>query len=239
MWGSRKDAFVEYINKQEASVICMQEVTERQATFIKPAIEKKYDFVNYYCDEKYNPGGLGVAYDKKVWKKVSESVFWLSETPEEMSKGWDGSHYRICVNVLLEHKTTGAKLNVSNVHLDVASATARTNGIALVLERIEASEYPVFLCGDFNCRIDSEPYNLAAATLQDCQAVAPETDNGVTYQNWGKIADDSNTPIDFCFVSKQSMQPLSFKICRDKWGENNENFYSDHYAIQTTVRMSL
>ena len=75
MWDSRKDALVEHINKQKASIICMQEVKEQQAAFIKPAIEKKYDFVYYYCDDKHNSGGLGVAYDKKVWKKVMLSTF--------------------------------------------------------------------------------------------------------------------------------------------------------------------
>ncbi len=165
-------------------------------------------------------------------------MFWLSETPNVMSKGWGASYYRICVNVLLEHKETGVMLNVFNVHLDHQVEAARINGMKLILQKAKATNYPTYIAGDFNCRVGSAAHTATAASMQDCQAVAPETEGGITYNGWGSVADDATTAIDFCFVSKKNMTPLTFDICRDRWGDANANYYSDHYAIKATVRIS-
>ena len=237
-WDNRKDMVMNYINEMSSSIVCMQEIKISQSEDLQAGITERFGFVYYARETKVEAEGLGIAYDKSVWDKLEEEMFWLSETPEKMSKGWDGSHFRICLRVLLQHKETGAKLNVFNVHLDVKGEVARYNGMALVLDRMKDKNTPSVLCGDFNCKVDTPPYLLAASVLQDCQAVAPVSDNGTTCQSWGKVADDASTAIDFCFVSKKNMQPLTFTICRDKWGENNERFYSDHYAVNTTVEMS-
>ena len=236
-WANRKDAVISYLNEMQTDVICLQEVKQAQYEDIANGLGEKFEIVYYTREIRNNAEGLAVVYDTTAWDKIEQNRFWLSATPETESKDWDSGHYRICVNLLLEHKQTGARINVFNVHLDVKSALARENGIALVLERAKDSDVPTFICGDFNCKVDSEPYKKASEVLQDCQAVAPNTDSGVTFQDWGQVADDAGTAIDFCFADKKKMQPLSFAILRDKWGENNENLYSDHYAVQTQVRL--
>lgn len=236
-WENRKDAVMAYISGMKTDVICLQEVKQSQYEDLVEGLDERLGIVYYVREIRNNAEGLAIVYDKTVWEKIEENRFWLSPTPEIETKGWDASHYRICVNVLLEHKQTSARLNVFNVHLDVKSALAREKGIELVLERAKESDAPVFVCGDFNCKSTDTPYEKASAVLQDCQAVAPDSDNGVTFQDWGKKADDAGTPIDFCFADKKKMQPLSFAILRDKWGDTNENYYADHYAVQTKVRL--
>jgi len=235
-WSKRQGAFMDYLNTGDATVVCMQEVKKAQVADIQNGTSKRFNFVYYAREGGSNPEGLGILYDKHVWNLLSQDMFWLSETPNEMSYGWGASYYRICVNLLLENRQTGAKLDVYNVHLDHQVELARVNGMDLVLSRVAKSQYPCFVTGDMNCTSTTPAIVAAATAMQNCQAVAPITEEGAIYQGWGSVADDGATAIDFCFVSKKDMQPLVFDICQDKWGDNN--YYSDHYAVKTKVRMT-
>ncbi|MBE6728552.1 MAG: hypothetical protein E7562_07915 [Ruminococcaceae bacterium] len=236
MWFYRKEKLAEYLLSGDAQVICMQEVKREQYNFLKTALESKYDIIYFARESGGNPEGLAIAYDKAVFKANEQNVFWFSDTPQEQSKGWGAKYFRICVNVLLEDIKTGGKLNVFNVHLDDSSVESRIKSAAMLVEKVKQSEHPAFVAGDFNDKIGSDCYNTISAYMNDCQQTAPDTDNGITYNGWGKIADNKTTPIDFGFVSRDTISPLSFKICRDKW--ENTNFYSDHYAIKTKVQVT-
>lgn len=239
-WANRRDAFCTYLLESDASVICMQEVKEGQNNDITAGISNRYDVIWYGRDntEGTRGEGLSIAYDRGVWTLIDKSFFFLSETPDAVSKGWDASHRRICVYAILEHRETGERIGVFNVHLDVSGIVARENGIKLVLEKIDEYEYPSFLCGDFNCTSEEIAYKLSADAMLDVQMSAPESDGGATYNGWGNVSDnDERKQIDFCFVSREGIEPLKFEICRDRWGERSENFLSDHYALKAVLKI--
>lgn len=247
-WSNRKDAVMTYLAGQDASVICMQEVRKQQYEDMNSfaALTEKFDIVYYARESGNDPEGLAIAFDKAIWEKQSENMFWLSETPEVMSKGWGANYYRICVNVLLKHRETGAMLNVFCVHLDHQVELARVNGMNLIIDRISRSQYPAFVAGDFNCTDDTETYKSTAEQLLDCHASLPDADKGRTFNNWTESATEEGPCIDFCFVSKRNFTPLTFNICRDKWSQQggeyvfgeNGYFLSDHYAVKTTVTLA-
>ena len=245
-WANRKNAVIKYINEQDASVICMQEVKQSQYNDLNGGISGKYGLVYYGREGGSNPEGLAIAYEKSVWELKEQNRFWLSATPDTMSKGWGANYYRICVNVLLRHRETGVFLKVFNVHLDHEVALARENGMKLIMSKVNECGYPVYVAGDFNCTSTDTAYTVTAQELVDCQSSAPTTNYGRTYTGWSPAdAEEGNgSSIDFAFVSKEIMTPVSFKICRDKWasesggiafGEGKANFISDHYAIKVNV----
>lgn len=236
-WDSRKQAVSDFIKNSGAGVVCMQEVKPEQRTYLQTALSDKYGLIWYGRDalEDTAGEGLAIAYDKGVWTLEEQGRFWLSETPDTPSKGWGASIRRICVTAKLKHSSTGAVLEVFNVHLDHAVEAARTNGMNLVLDKVKKAENPVYLCGDFNCYSTDDAYKNTAAVMLDSQVASKQTDSGVTYHNWGAITE--GTPIDFNFFSKNDFEALTFDICTDKWGENNDKYYSDHYAIISTVKM--
>ena len=235
-WENRKAAVIEYLNNSGADVIFLQEVEcVGQSDYITETISEKYGVVYYPAiANKDDSGGLMIAYNKDLFENVGENRFWLSETPDVESFGWDASYKRICVNVQLKDKTNGEITHVFNVHLDNTGTIARQKGIELIMERVNASQYPTIVAGDFNAKNTTDVYSIISSQMQDCQVYAPQTDDGVTYNGWGANSDYSTTPIDFCFVSKDRAKPLEYKICRDKW---NGNFYSDHYAVKAKVRV--
>ena len=234
-WENRKAAVFEYINGQDASIVCMQEVNPTQQADLRLNITERFDMI-WYGRGGAGSEGLAIAYDKSTWSLLEQDCFWLSETPDVKSYGWGASKYRICVTALLEHNVTGAKMKVFNTHLDL-SATPRVNGLKVIMSRIAQCEYPVYLCGDFNDTPNSEAYAVAAETLQDAQITAPDSDEGSTFTGWGTKTDADKYVIDFCFFSKESIEPLTYEICDDRWGENNENMLSDHNAIKVKVKL--
>ena len=238
-WANRKDALIASILAHNPSVICFQEVKKNQYEDIAAGLASaSYEVVWYGRQSGSNPEGLAIAYKTDTWTKQSDRVFWLSDTPDVMSKGWDDAYYRICVNVLLKHNASGEMLDVYTVHLGLTE-TSRKNGMQLILDRVTGS-YPTYIAGDFNCTNTMDAYLITAEKYVDCQIAAPTTEFDDTFQGWGsQVGDGKNYIIDFCFVSGKHFAPVTFDICQDKWGENNANYLSDHYALMTKVAMLI
>ncbi len=231
---ARVEAIGKFLSEQGASVICLQEHWQGLNTQLSTPLSERYE-VLYKSLQSGRGEMLVIAYDKAEWKLVSENRFWLSETPEVKSKSWDAENYAICYNVVLEHIETGVKLHVFNAKLDEVSETARDNGIKLIMSEIEKSPYPVLFGCDLNAVNTSEAYKVVTKKLTDAQKTEG-ADTGVTYHKDRTSTDGLSS--DFCFVSGDRITADSFNICRDKYGENNDLFLSDHYAIKAKLKIS-
>ena len=235
-WAQRKGALINSIITRNPSVVTFQEVKKNQYQDLAAGLTE-YTVVWYARQGGDNPEGLAIAYKTSEWNEVSRQRFWLSETPDVQSKGWGESYYRILVNVLLQHKATGQHLNVFSVHLGLVAA-AQVNGMQLILDEAAKYDYPTFIAGDFNCTDQSETYANTSAMFRDTQKYASITESGDTFQSWGSgLSDGKDYIIDFCFVSKEHFAALEFDICQDKWGDNDANFLSDHFALITKVAL--
>ncbi len=241
-WDNRKAAVVDFINNSDADVIGLQEVRQAQFTYIVTNLASNYDGIYYARQSGTNPEGLAVIYDKTAFDVVSSEKYWLSETPETQSYGWGEAYYRIATETLLQHKTTGEYVKTVNTHgplLDVAN----TNAYELIVERSLNDDYFTFLCGDFNAHPDELGYVPIAEKLQDCRVAAAESETRGynTFNGWGSYPDPTTGTgiIDFCFVSKgEDVEVSTYTVHTEKWGDNNENDYSDHYAVQATVKVT-
>lgn len=235
-WDNRKAAVCNFMLESGAGIIGINEIQASQYFDVKAALADKYEVIWYASYPDANPQGNAVAYDRTVWQLVgTPEHFWLSPTPDKQSSGWETNHYRSCINALFEHIETGARLNVFVTHLDHKKEADMVNGISLILEKISESEYPVYLCGDFNCTPGSKAYNIAAGAMQDAQKVALDSDEGSTFNSWGEITDAEKYIIDYCFFSKNNVVVKTYDICDGRWGANNENLLSDHKPVLVTV----
>ena len=238
-WANRKDDLIQMVIGYNPSVICFQEVKKNQGEDLTAGLaDAGYEVVWYGRQTGSNPEGLAIAYKTDTWEKISESRFWLSETPDEMSKGWGATYYRICVNVLLKHKESGEHLNVFTVHLDFAT-TPQVNGIRLIMERADEAGYPAYIAGDFNCDLTGSAYLAASEQYRDVRVYAPTTDFYTTCSGWGMEDHTSLIPtegiIDHCFVSKEHFVANTFEVLRT--GLEDGFYPSDHYAIMAKVSL--
>ena len=97
----------------------------------------EYGWVGVGRDDGQEAGEFNpVFYRKDKYDLVDSGTFWLSETPELPSLGWNGGCNRLCTWVILREKATGFTYAHVNTHLDNASEEARVNGAKLVREKI-------------------------------------------------------------------------------------------------------
>ena len=242
-WDSRKDAVVAFVNSCGADIIGMQEVKKQQYEYISSKLNSNYSMLYFPREGGSNPEGLAFVYDNTKFKFVSQEKYWLSETPDEQSKGWGESYYRIAAVLILEHIESGELVKSINTHGPLED-TANVKAYELIMERsVNEGDPFTFLCGDFNAKIDEIGYVPVAEELQDCRATADEAPlrNHITFTGWGSYV-DGETPshiIDFCFVSKgDNVDVKTYQVRTDRWGENGDNMLSDHYPVQVTVEVT-
>lgn len=225
-WSKRKDYAAEIVTKNNPDIICFQEAKGSQPEDMAELLPN-YRIIHY---DRGDGEGLAIAF-KQHYKLLEKGVFWLSETPDKQSKGFGATFYRICVYAALENTSTGEKITITNVHLDHISSKARSEGIKLVIQRMSKFSGALAICGDFNCSVGSDGYNAANEILQDSQAVAEVSETGGTFHDWG--TKDPKEPIDFIFISEH-YKVNAFEIL----DENKDGlYYSDHYAIMSTVML--
>src|SRR5690606_30446538 len=104
---------------------------------------------------------VGILYKPERLTLLDSGMFWLSETPDVLSKGWNNSQYRICQWGKFKHKPTQRIFYYFSIHLDFDTA-AYAPTLQLNEDRIiqVATGYPVILGGDFN-------FNQTPPTYQD------------------------------------------------------------------------
>ena len=225
-WFYRADLLVSDIAAQNPGIIGFQEATQWQYRYLVDVLQG-YDSVIDYRDESIASEGCPIFYSTALYTLKDKGSFWLSETPDVMSKDWGAAHYRICSYVILTEKASGKDFVVFNTHLDHVSDEARIKGIAVVLEKIaQFGGLPAVIMGDFNALEGSETYNSATRYFLDAQYAAAETMDGHTYQNWGNP--DKFKRLDYFMISKTGWVAQKYAIVQPV---HDGVYASDHCPI--------
>ena len=225
-WFYRADLLVLDIAAQNPGIIGFQEATQWQYRYLVDVLQG-YDSVIDYRDQSIASEGCPIFYSTALYTLKDKGSFWLSETPDVMSKDWGAAHYRICSYVILTEKASGKDFVVFNTHLDHVSDEARIKGIAVVLEKIaQFGGLPAVIMGDFNALEGSETYNSATQYFLDAQYAAAETMEGHTYQNWGNP--DKFKRLDYFMISKTGWVAQKYAIVQPV---HDRVYASDHCPI--------
>ncbi|MBE6828159.1 MAG: endonuclease/exonuclease/phosphatase family protein [Ruminococcaceae bacterium] len=232
-WFYRADLIMQNIEKCSPSVIGFQEATKWQYKYACDCLEG-YDSVIEYRDKSPFSEGCPIFYRSDLYELKDKGSFWLSETPEVMSRDWHSKCYRICSYVILTDKETGRDFVVFNTHLDHVSDEARIKGIGVVLDKIaQFGSLPSVIMGDFNADENSETYAKACENFLDAKYQTPNTMFGCTYQNWGENLQALS--IDYFMISKEGWTVNAYQII----GDTYDGVYpSDHFPIYISLELS-
>ena len=176
---------------------------------------------------------MAIFYNKKTVKLLKWGTYWLSDTPDEPSKGWDAACFRTATWALLKDKASGKKFFYVNTHLDHVGWEARRKGLALIVERIAAMNpkgLPMVLTGDFNMRIDRPEFDDLKQIMENSREVAARTDHHNTYNGWGKASKEEI--IDYIWF-KGFRACTEYETITKPYMERT--FISDHYPIRATL----
>ena len=228
-WEYRYPAPAMMIQDQKPDVFGVQEAFEFQNRFIE---DNFTDYDSFGVGRDYGKAEgefMSIFWNKKTVKMVKGGTFWLSETPEKPSLGWDAACKRTATWALMKDKNTGKMFYFVNTHLDHKGVEARKKGLELIVSRIDEINpkgYPMVLTGDFNIKPDNEALIGLEEKMQSARKIAPKTDNNQTFNGWGKAKSDM--VIDYIYVSGFSACP-EYHTVNEKYGQ--WKYISDHYPI--------
>lgn len=230
-WFYRADLVVDTIEKAQPGIIGFQEVNSWQYDYLCEVMPMYDSIITYRDDIPVYSEGCPVFYRADLFTLLEKDSFWLSETPDVMSKDWGAACYRICSYARLKENATGKEFVVFNTHLDHISDEARIKGIQVVLDKIkEFDSIPAILIGDLNAEEDSATYKSAIENFDDVKYMTEETMTSCTYQNWGTELD--RECIDYIMVSKDDFEVNSYKVITDT---HNGTYSSDHFPLTATL----
>ena len=250
-WTERRDVLCQMINLEAFDVLATQEVKKPQ---LDDVLERCPDYE--YIGEGRDGGDKGehcaIFYRKERIEKLEGGTFWLSPTPDCLSKGWDVKYPRICTWGLFRDKMSKVKFYFFNIHLDHRGSQARVESVKLIIDYVtrNCKGANVIVTGDFNVTQMSDPYKELAhhKMFSDCYDVAKYRFAPTGTFNGFNAKCFTTHRIDHMFVSKGikvgrygllAYHYLLPKEGDDKTFVKRENrdvkCLSDHYAVQAWV----
>ena len=164
------------------------------------------------------------------------NTYWLSETPDTVSLGWDGACRRIVTWAQLYDKVAKRDVWYFNTHFDHVGKVAREEAGKLIMarmkERVPEGDV-VFLTGDFNANWDDPILEPIRAELQNCRETATAASSDLnTYHAWGKKNTDTGVDIiDHIFY--RGVKAERYEVLNGDYGAP---FVSDHWPVLGTFR---
>ncbi len=235
-WSQRKETVVAMILKEAPDAIGMQEVLPHQFLYLDSALAGMYKGIGVgrdnglpatdtACDGEI----MCIFYRTDRLELLDQHTYWLSETPDSVSFGWDAACRRTVTVSRFHDIVTDSNFSFLNTHLDHVGPIARRNSI---LELCTLSDtYPgrVVLGGDMNSTLEDSIFlPLTAAKLISARDIADTTDNAITYNAFGKA---EGKQIDHFFVRGWSKVPLFCTLD----GDYGVPYISDHYPVIATL----
>ena len=154
-WMKRRHATPQMIRQEAPDVFGVQEGLIDQLQYIDTECPQ-YVRVGVGRDDGAEGGEImAIYYLRDRFELVDSGTLWLSETPAEVSRGWDGACNRTMTWVELRDKNSGKEFFYFNTHLDHRGKIAREESVKLIvgeIQRIAGPKGTAVLGGDFNTR---------------------------------------------------------------------------------------
>lgn len=230
-WPKRANFLTSQVLFLAPDVMGVQEARPNQIADLSAAL-KDYNYIGEGRDGEGKGEYSAIYYNTKKLKVENANTFWLSETPQVMSKGWDAAYPRICTYGLFTFLENSKQVWIFNTHLDHIGPMAQKNGMKLILAKIKevnTKDLPVILTGDFNVEPDSELITDLKKEMLDTKEIA-HLNFGPDYSfNNFKYDEPVTRRIDYIMISKDS------NIEVDKYAILSSSidfrFPSDHFPV--------
>ncbi len=209
-----------------ADVIGFQEYTPTWEKYIRKYFGDKFEIFNKYRAES-DTESTPILWRKDRFECIKTGYFWLSDTPEIESRGWDEIYncHRMCVYVILQDKENKKRFTLMNTHFGFGD-DGQIKSVKLIDEYSKKiSSYPTVIVGDFNMNPDTPAYAIMSKIFTDVNA-ATANDLRTTYHGYNPEK-NMDSHIDFCFINKD-VRSVSQKIIDDVV---DGKFPSDHYGL--------
>jgi endonuclease/exonuclease/phosphatase family metal-dependent hydrolase len=236
-WSRRKFLVADVIRQSQADIVGLQEAEAFQVRDLL-ALLGDFDWFGVGRDDGRELGEMNaVLVRRSTYAIASPRTLWLSETPDQVSRGWDAMLNRTLTVLQLNSRATGKPLYFLNTHFDHQGAKARNESAKLIVRTVQAlgADARVVLTGDLNDRPGFSGYRLLAAQLLDTELAAHSLNQGghISFNNFGRDIEADNK-IDYVFVSA-GLDVQSHRIVTDTV---NGLYPSDHFPLLVKLRLN-
>ncbi len=233
-WYARAPIFLRAIADVKPDVIGFQEIRSPQERYLNEHLSG-YTLLHAYNRDGRRKESMTIAYRTGRFEEKAGGFFWLSDTPEKMSKSWKSGSYRIANYVVLTDNRTNKTFTAIDTHLDNVSEEARAKGIKVILEQIEKRGLPrPVLMGDMNDFPQTPFYKeVEKSGLLDAREAAKSVYDGPgpTWHNFGAPIDLDR--IDYFFVPP-GVDVTEYSV----FDKTYDGVYpSDHYPIVIKIKI--
>lgn len=200
-------------------------------------------FSPYAKDGGTGPKAQGIVYRKDRFTMLENHHFWLSPTPERMSKAWDETRYaRGACCAMFKENSTGVRFFLMMSHMPLGKE-ANANSAPIILERARMynpENLPSFFVGDLNTREDREASVMFRTYWNDTFLTVPEKarkGSRGTFNNRGANEDMDSAPrIDFIYFRGEGVTPLNYTCDNRKF----DGYYpSDHCPVYADFTVAV
>ena len=231
-WANRRDAVVRMVREERPAALGLQEALIDQLQYLDSCLPQ-YRRVGVGRDDGKEAGEfMAIYYDTARLELTGSDTWWLSDSAEVPSYGWDVACRRTVTRAAFRDRRSGRCFDYFNTHLDHVGQTARAESARMVAALVDGHcfDKPALVGGDMNSTIDDTIFrSLYAAGLQDARTLTDSTSHAITYnafgQNEGKV-------IDHFFV--RDIKVLRFRTLDGDYGVP---YISDHYPIEILFRL--
>ncbi|HEU4852877.1 MAG TPA: endonuclease/exonuclease/phosphatase family protein [Telluria sp.] len=236
-WPHRKAQVMELVRYHEFDVFATQEALPGQVDEL--AGMQEYAYVGAGRDDGKRAGEHAAIFFRRArFELLRNGDFWLSETPDRPSMGWDA---RCCKRIVswaeLRDRESGIRFFFFSAHFDHEGEVARRESAKLLLAKVRAiaGDAPVVCAGDFNSTPDTGQMATMRAGLRDAYLVSVTPPYGPTGTfNGFKIDAPLTDRIDYIFVSPH-VKILRYAALTDsRYGR----YPSDHLPVLVRAQIT-
>ena len=230
-WAKRREGVYEMLKTERPLLMGVQECLAEQRHDIVVNVPV-YDAIGVGRDDGNEKGErMAIFYLKDSVTIVNWGTFWLSDSPDRVSRGWDAACNRTCTWARVRIKRLGKEIMYFNTHLDHKGTVARSESVKLIVRKmgeLNPDGLPCVLTADFNSTEDDSIFAPLHLMMKSARKTAPVSDSYATYNAFSNSVRGSSSIIDHIFYSV-GLNAKEYKTVRDGW--KNIDYISDHYPI--------
>ena len=234
-WENRKQEVVSLIDFYNTDFIGIQEGLADQVLFIDNKLDR-YSYIGVGRDDGKQKGEFAaIFYNSEKFELLDSKSYWLSDTPNKVSVGWDASMERIVTYGAFQNKNSLDSIFVFNCHFDHIGKLAQKNSAELILKIVQElglDNRKVVVMGDLNCEPDEEPILILTSVLSDTFVHSKTTPYGPagTFNAFDRCS-AINSRIDY--ILTKNLNVKSYRNIDDK--RKNGLCISDHLPVLVEV----
>jgi len=235
-WPARKEMVKALIRYHEFDIIGTQEGLADQIADL--ARMEEFDHVGVGRDDGKRAGEhSAIFFRKSRFALLGKGDFWLSETPDRPSLGWDARCcHRLVSWARLRDRSTSQVLFVFSVHVDHEGELARRASVDLILRKIAeiTRGEPAICVGDFNSTPETVQMQTMAKAMRDAARVskAPPYGPAGTFNGF-RLDAAMRDRIDYIFVDRH-VEVLKYAVLSDSF---DRRYPSDHHPVVARVTL--